>query len=411
MLAKNISYGLTLLFIIIICIEACPQGKDELPSEGWNMHVIDNTSFGSDGTKVCDVNGDGYVDIVCGWEQGNVARIYINPLEGKEWNYVEVQAPNVEDAFAVDIDGDGFQDLITFSEGEHKRITFHWAPEGEKYMDSNHWKSEDVPCTISVTQWMFGRPMNVDNKFGIDIIVAGKNEGAVVGWLEAPSHPRNVSAWKLHTIAPASWVMSVEIIDINLDGQKDILISDRNNTTNGVKWFQHPGFKSNELHQYWSEHLIGMKERDPMFLAVDPLNEDGWVEIWVPDLRKDLFHFVQQDPSGLQWNCEKMPFPEGSGLIGKSASIGDIDNNGIKDLVTTYDGAEERLGVMWSSFNELNMQWTHHNVSGNPGNKFDFAYLLDMDGDGDLDILTSEENNNSSTVAGLGVIWYENPFN
>lgn len=80
------------------------------------------------------------------------------------------------------------------------------------------------------------------------------------------------------------------------------------------------------------------------------------------------------------------------------------------DLVTTYDGAKERIGVIWSSFNSQTGQWQHHDVSGLLGNKFDFAYLYDMDRDGDLDILTSEENNNSSTVAGLGVIWYENPL-
>ncbi len=43
-------------------------------------------------------------------------------------------------------------------------------------------------------------------------------------------------------------------------------------------------------------------------------------------------------------------------------------------------------------------------MSGPAGIKYDFVELIDIDKDGDLDILTSEEYNNSETDAGLGVI-------
>ena len=43
-------------------------------------------------------------------------------------------------------------------------------------------------------------------------------------------------------------------------------------------------------------------------------------------------------------------------------------------------------------------------ISGDSrGVKFDLIQLLDLDQDGDLDLLTCEERDN------LGVIWYENP--
>ena len=48
-------------------------------------------------------------------------------------------------------------------------------------------------------------------------------------------------------------------------------------------------------------------------------------------------------------------------------------------------------GVFWQS------------ISGPEGIKFDRIELLDLDGDGDLDVITCEE------TAGLGVVWYENP--
>jgi hypothetical protein len=47
--------------------------------------------------------------------------------------------------------------------------------------------------------------------------------------------------------------------------------------------------------------------------------------------------------------------------------------------------------------------WLTHNVSGRVGTKYDLVELIDLDDDGDLDILTCEERDD------LGVVWYENP--
>ena len=48
--------------------------------------------------------------------------------------------------------------------------------------------------------------------------------------------------------------------------------------------------------------------------------------------------------------------------------------------------------------------WAARDISGpEEGIKFDLIQLIDLDGDGDLDVLTCEERDN------LGVIWYENP--
>ena len=45
----------------------------------WTMHIIDDSSRGADGVRMADVNGDGYLDIATGWEEGGVVRMYLNP--------------------------------------------------------------------------------------------------------------------------------------------------------------------------------------------------------------------------------------------------------------------------------------------------------------------------------------------
>ena len=49
------------------------------PGPLWKRHTIDNTSRGADGVKLGDFNRDGLPDIVTGWEEGGVVRVYANP--------------------------------------------------------------------------------------------------------------------------------------------------------------------------------------------------------------------------------------------------------------------------------------------------------------------------------------------
>jgi hypothetical protein len=55
-------------------------------------------------------------------------------------------------------------------------------------------------------------------------------------------------------------------------------------------------------------------------------------------------------------------------------------------------------------------EWDVFDVSGPEGVKFDLNLLLDVDADGDLDVINTEEANNSAGGRpGLGLVWYENP--
>ena len=376
----------------------------------WKRHTIDNTSLGSDGSKLADVNGDGHVDLIVGWEEGGVSRLYINPGEPREfWEYIEVPSPDVEDAFAVDLDGDGFMDLVTLSEGSHQRITIHWAPsDWEAYYQADQWESQDVPVTVGKTRWMFGRPVDVDGKNGIDLVVGSKNPNGTLGWLEAPENPRNIAAWKYHEITPAGWIMSIELLDMDQDGLKDILISDRYGDLRGVRWLKHPGHGLG-LTDLWKNNVIGVQGGEPMFLALAAIPEwtsDGVPAIVVPDLAKGWEIFYRE--KGI-WINKSMAYPAFSGTRGKSVAVADLNQNGSLDLVASFEGALDKSGVLAvNGFLEENPSFT--DISGKAGVKYDFIVLMDMDNDGDLDVLTCEETGEDGSKAGLGIIWYENPI-
>jgi hypothetical protein len=157
-----------------------------------------------------------------------------------------------------------------------------------------------------------------------------------------------------------------------------------------------------------------------MFLTQGDVDGDGLRDIVVaiergpvdrknaPERNSRLLWLRRLDASGLRWEEHTISVPTNTGNI-KAVAIGDIDGDGRADLVVTCENAHgERRGVYGMRHRVVGgaRTWEAFDISGAPGIKFDLVRLIDLDGDGDLDVLTNEE---SEGGRGLGVVWYENP--
>ena len=90
--------------------------------------------------------------------------------------------------------------------------------------------------------------------------------------------------------------------------------------------------------------------------------------------------------------------------------VADVNLDNRADLVVSFEKGNEPLsnGVIW--LERQGEEWVPHNISGPEGIKFDLNLVIDIDGDGDLDTVNTEENNNAKGgEGGLGLVWYENP--
>ncbi|MBW3540697.1 MAG: VCBS repeat-containing protein [Planctomycetes bacterium] len=379
----------------------------------WTRHTIDASSRGADGTRLADVNGDRLPDIVTGWEQGGLIRVYLNPGPDRAagaWPAVTVgRVRSPEDAVFVDLDGDGATDVVSSCEGRERTLFVHWAPsEQSQYLDEERWTTEPLPGSKDVTAWMFCLPLNVDGRRGIDLVCGSKgNDGRIVWW-ESPENPRDLHAWKAHPLVEAGWIMSLAARDFDADGDLDLLYSDRKGRRRGIYWAENRVPSAGVEPAGWPAHAIGGQDREVMFLAHEDLAQNGTPDV-VAAVHRGPLLFLRETIAGdvAAWVPTEIPLPEEAGG-GKSVAVGDIDLDGRRDIVFSCEGAERKSGVMWLSSDPAlpieRTRWTPHDISGTAeGVKFDLVELLDLDADGDLDVLTCEERDN------LGVIWYENP--
>ena len=148
-----------------------------------------------------------------------------------------------------------------------------------------------------------------------------------------------------------------------------------------------------------------------MFMAMADLDGDGKEEAVVAERTNQTIRiYRRQDKAGLTWQEQIISLPKHTGSA-KSVEVGDINGDGRQDLViSTNTNGLDLDGIIWLDGKKIGsegMDADFQSISGAHHAKNDKVELIDLDGDGDLDVLICEENYGLNSE-GLGVIWYEN---
>lgn len=402
------------------------------PNIFWQMWSIDASGNGADGVHTGDINRDGLIDVVSGWEQSGDLMLYLNPgpqtvRETVAWSRIDISSgmtiEGIEDAAFADLDLDGFDDAVISSiEGDTQSLGIHWLA-GNNLKAVSDWRGFNL-APSKHAGYMKARAAQIDGMGGADIVAGTRDidgDGkAAIFWFKAPtgSHPGNVGEWKRFYVGAVN-VKTVTLVlrDMDSDGLADIVFSGRN----GVGWFKNPGHEAlNESPATANWERIVIADRGSEFtfcsaagggmedIIVATSHDSGMVAKWLQRLDASGRHWEEYPISSETLRNENSSSRK---FVIKGVACGYVNGDDKIDVVFTGSGHGHGVFMMTPRTDiPSGLTWDLVNLTPYASYmKYDNLRLVDMDVDGDLDVVTTEEGEGVFT-SGQGVLWLENPL-
>ena len=364
----------------------------------WKKHVI-QPGTGTRGmvndVNTSDFDRDGKIDAICShsgavWlyptlDAGKRLKVYEFP---KELSGRKLRAGCIH-ATLMDVDGDGDQDYI----GSNNLVFWLECP---KRPLENKWTLRIVDDKILGTHCLITADVDRDGK--LDLIAnSGRASGTPfansLAWLRVPKKPLSAQEWIRHIFADGDAPGASHYSgfgDLNGDGRGDIAFGAKGGEKfPGGEWFAWWEQPKNPT-EFWKKHMLSSKEPGASNIIPVDLNNDGAMDLFASRghgkgtlwFKGPSFELIDVDPD----------------IIGPhSLAIGDIDGDGDPDAATC--GYLATGTSAWYE-NDGKGQFKKH-VIGTGQGSYDIR-LVDLDDDGDLDVLLAGHFNQN-------VVWYENP--
>ncbi|HTJ29834.1 MAG TPA: VCBS repeat-containing protein [Acidobacteriaceae bacterium] len=318
---------------------------------------------------LADINHDGKLDIISGenwYEAPHWTKHHI-----REINYFSGYIDNFSD-LPLDIDNDGYPDIIQCSYAAHKII---WLKNpGPDAATTNKPWTENVIDDAGPTEFAFLVDLNNDGK-AQEILPEYDRANVPLSWYELVS-----GKWIKHTVADHSFGHGIGVGDVNGDGRNDIL------TPQG--WLEAPA--------------------DPRAPGNWTFHPTGWDEHYIGPAG----HHEPEPVSPLQPAQAHLAQPHHS-AFGRIYLL-DLNGDGRPDILTTM---AHDYGILW--FENLGAtnpathepQWAMH-VIDNTWSQSHAAILADLNGDGHPDLITGKRyfahnGNDPGEREPIGLYWYE----
>lgn len=289
----------------------------------WRRYALGSNSPSDVGAGAIDVDGDGWIDLVTGgaW--------YRNSRDPRNKPFERIvfdeNLRDVHDVVAADIDGDGRLEIITMSDVNDLR--FYRIPDDP----TTPWPRFEIGPAVHGGVAVG----DIDGDGDLDIVRSDV-------WFE--NVRGDGSEWAPHEIGPLGatgmWSSGTRAIcrDINRDGRLDVVLTNAETKDAKIWWAENVDGKG----RVWKRHDLPTGDAAPRgayhTLQMADFDGDGIDEIftcemeWVPGKRPPRF-FIWHNPDGRGREWVEHVILDAN-LGGHEAVVGDFDGDGRLDIVS-----------------------------------------------------------------------------
>ena len=305
--------------------------------------------------------------------------VYLNPGGNMKdtWKKVDI-GTHADGILIMDVDGDEFADLIAQALPD-----VYWIEASNK--EATAWKAKvigQVPATSHTNSQGFTKAQ---------IIKGGKEEFLIAGngniyAFEVPNNPTN-DKWKITLVAPNTSDEGIGTGDIDGDGDIDITAGRRPEGGDEpliIVWFENPGDGSAN----WKSYELGTTNHPADRLAVGDLDGDAKADIVVceerwPGLEPDgnIFWYRQPESPTGKWQRNHIVTQYSINNL----DLKDLEGDGDLDILTCEHKGPRLELQLWENDGkgQFSKKVLDKGKESHLGTQID-----DMDGDRDLDIIS-----------------------
>lgn len=335
----------------------------------WERKLIEETlPYRAVYITAGDVDGDDRKDIVTGgWWYKNPGR-----AEGT-WERKTIGEPLKNLAVVHDFDGDGHLDILgTKGEGSAANAEFVWARNDGKGNFTIH---NNIPAAQG--DFLQGATVaNFSANGPLEVALSWHAANKGVQMYTVPHDPVK-EVWKWRKISDHSQDEDLAVADLDEDGFQDLFL--------GTSWIQNPGKSSGP----WKVHTVGQETTGLADrIALHDFTGDGSIDAVVGlELGTDILMFSAGNDPTKPWVRRIMASDVGGGF---SMDAADMNGDGKMDVVLgEHRGKPGNRLIIYENSGGIN--WRPHVIDTGLDAKTDHhdgTQVFDMDGDGDMDIIS-----------------------
>lgn len=348
-------------------------------------HELANNVDHAKAVSAADVDKDGDIDLLAASSDDNRITWFTNNGANPPQFATQIVtqgAVGARGVHAADLDGDGDTDLLSASRDDNRVA---WYPNRTIHRSAYYVEqTNSVVAVVQQARSVFA--VDLDRDGDIDMLSVAENE---VNW-----HENNGASPPTFTKRTISTSISggrlVYAADLDRDGDADVISASRRD--NQVVWYENlGGTPLNFTSRVVTPYAMGARAA----LAAD-LDKDGDIDLYSASDTDNVIAWYENNgavpPSFTRRVVTNQAF------YARSVYAADLDKDGDIDLMSASQADDT---VRWFANNGARPASFTEYVVAKDGDGVQHIHADDMDGDGDLDLVTASELDNA-------IRWYEN---